>query len=287
MVEEHFGFSEPPFSITPDPRFLFLTRSHREALAYLRHGINERKGILVLTGEVGVGKTLMVRTLLSQLPDLVQTALVMNARLTFNQLLYLSLLDFGLEPKRRTKIDLLLALQEYILRLRDRGRTALLIVDEAQTLNAESLEGFRLLSNLETSTEKLLQILLVGQPELKAILSQHALRQLRQRIPGIYDLTRIPSDGVWEYVEHRIHVASGGRLSGLFSNDALAEVARYSNGIPRLVNQACDRALLVGYSRGADRIELEHVSEAIRELEMGYVGTTPIGSPEPQFRRGA
>lgn len=272
MYEEYFGFAEAPFQITPDPRFLFMTRSHRDAMAYLTYAIRERKGIAVLTGEVGVGKTLMVRTLLDQLPPEVETAVVMNARLTFTQLLYLALLDFGLKPTARTKVDLLLLLQSHLLALRDRGGTALLVVDEAQTLSADSLEEFRLLSNLETSTQKLLQILLVGQPELKAILSRHSLRQLRQRIPGICDLSKLQNGSVAEYVEHRLHVASRGRSTHIFSPEALEEVGRYSEGIPRLINQVADRALLVAFARGSDRVDVDHVYEAVRELEEGYVG---------------
>jgi general secretion pathway protein A len=278
MYEEHYGFGEPPFQITPDPRFLFLTRVHRDALAYLTYGIRERKGILVLTGEVGVGKTLMVRTLLDQMPENVSTAVVMNARLNFKQLLYLALLDFGVTPSGRSKVDLLLTLQEHLLRLRAKEATALLIVDEAQTLTPETLEEFRLLSNFETSTQKLLQVLLVGQPELKSTLSLHSLRQLRQRIPGICDISRLQPESVFEYVEHRLHLASDGRCSGLFAPGALVEVARYSNGIPRMINQICERSLIIGYAKGADRIGEEHVTEAARELDEGYVG-----SPTPLF----
>jgi general secretion pathway protein A len=274
MYEAHFGFGEPPFQITPDPRFLFLTRAHRDALAYLTYGIRERKGILVLTGEVGVGKTLMVRTLLERMPANVATAVVMNARLNFKQLLYLALLDFGVAPAGRSKVDLLLSLQEYLLRLRAKDATALLVVDEAQTLTPEALEEFRLLSNFETSTHKLLQVLLVGQPELNATLSLHSLRQLRQRIPGICDISRIQPESVAEYVEHRLHLASDGRCSGLFAPGAIAEVTRYSNGIPRMINQICERSLIVGYAQGADRIEECHVREATRELDEGYVGSS-------------
>jgi len=278
VYEEHYGFLEPPFRITPDPRFLYLTRSHRDALAYLTYGINERKGILVVTGEVGVGKTLMVRALMEQLPETVRTAVVMNARLTFLQLLYLALLDFGIQPPGRNKVDLLICLQGFLLRLSERGTTAVLVVDEAQTLTPDSLEEFRLLSNLETSTHKLLQVLLVGQPELKATLNQHALRQLRQRIPGICDLSRIPSESIGEYIEHRLNVASAGRCTRLFSPGGVAFVARYAEGIPRLINQVCDRSLLVGYAQGADRIEEDHVRQAVRELDEGYVGLGTSGS---------
>jgi general secretion pathway protein A len=272
MYESHFGFRESPFQITPDPRFLFLTQSHRDALAYLTYGVLERKGILVLTGEVGTGKTLMIRTLLDQLPPEIETAIVMNARLTFKQLMYLALIDFGVTPTSRSKVDLLLCLQEYLLSLRDRGGTALLAIDEAQTLTQEALEEFRLLSNLETNTQKLLQILLVGQPELKATLNQHSLRQLRQRIPGICDLSRLPTESVWEYVEHRLHVASDGVCHGLFTREAVEEITRYAEGIPRLVNQACDRALLVAYARGVDLVDGDHASEAVRDLELGFLG---------------
>lgn len=281
MYEAHYGFREPPFQITPDPRFLYLTKSHRDALAYLEYGVRERKGILVVSGEVGTGKTLLIRTLLHQLPPEVESAVVMNARLSFNQLLYLALLDFGVLPKSRAKVDLLVYLQEFLLGVRDRGGTALLVVDEAQTLTPDALEEFRLLSNLETNTQKLLQILLVGQPELKVALGQHSLRQLRQRIPGVCDLSKLPPESVWEYVEHRLHIASDGRCRGLVLRDAIEEIARYADGIPRLINQVCDRALLIGYARGADRIRESHVREAIQDLEDGFLGipgAVPTGS---------
>ena len=268
MYEAHFGLKEPPFSITPDPRFLYLTRSHRDALAYLHYGIEQRKGFLVLNGEVGLGKTLVVRTLLGQLPDDVETAVVMNARLSFRQLLYMALRDFGLNPPGHSKVNLLLTLQEFLLRARDRQANVVLVVDEAQNLSETSLEEFRLLSNLETTNTKLIQLVLVGQPELRALLNQRSLRQLRQRIPGIFDHSRLPSEAVREYIDFRTQVASHGRVSGLFEDEAVAEVVRLAAGIPRLVNQICDRALLVGYARAADRIALEHVRAAAVELEL-------------------
>ena len=267
MYESYYGLKETPFAITPDPRFLFLTRSHRDALAYLHYGIEQRKGFLALTGEVGTGKTLLIRTLLGQLPGEVETAIVMNARLTFKQLLYLALLDFNVQPAGRSKVDLLLALQQYLLRIRDKQGNAVLIIDEAQNLSEESLEEFRLLSNFETASTKLIQIVLVGQPELRGLLNRHSLRQLRQRIPGVYDLSRLPSEAVREYIDFRLAVASGGKMSGLFDPSGVEEVTRQSAGLPRLVNQVCDRALLVGYVKGAERISAEHVREAARELD--------------------
>ncbi len=275
MYESHFGLREAPFAITPDPRFLFLTRGHRDALAYLHYGIEQRKGLLVLTGEVGVGKTLVVRALLGQLPDDVETALVMNARLTFKQLLYMALLDFGVKPPGRSKVDLLLALQGFLLEVRDRRGNAVIIIDEAQNLSAENLEDFRLLSNLESTNTKLIQIILVGQPELRVTLNHRSLRQLRQRIPGMFDLTRLPAEAVREYIDFRVSVASDGETAALFDEQAIAVIARYSSGIPRLVNQLCDRALLVGYARGADRIEGDHAREAARELGLTDISGSP------------
>ncbi len=276
MYEAHFGLSEPPFSITPDPKFLYLTRGHRDALAYLHYGIEERKGFLVLCGEVGVGKTLVIRTLLGQLPDEVQSAIVMNARLSFRQLLYLALIDFGLEPPGRSKVELLLCLQEFLLRLRDRRGNAVLIVDEAQNLSEKALEDFRLLSNLEAANTKLVQIVLVGQPELRRLLAQPSLRQLRQRIPGIFDLKRLTPEAMAGYVDFRVSVAGSGRAGGLFSDEALDEISLRSDGIPRLINQVCDRALLVAYAKGADRVRREHVREAAEELEIGATGVSSI-----------
>lgn len=266
MYEAYFGLRESPFSITPDPRFLFHTRNHRDGLAYLHYGIEQRKGFLVLTGEVGTGKTLIIRTLLGQLPDDVETAIVMNARLSFRQLLYMALLDFNQNPPGRTKVDLLLTLQQYLLKVRNKKGNAVLIIDEAQNLSERSLEEFRLLSNLETTSSKLIQIVLVGQPELKTLLNKHSLRQLRQRIPGIFDLERLPAEAVHEYVDFRLQVASEGAVSGLFSPEALDQVARLSNGIPRMINQICDRALLIGYARGVEVIEPDHVVEGAQEL---------------------
>jgi len=269
MYEAYFGLRESPFAITPDPRFLFLTRSHRDALAYLHYGIEERKGFLVLTGEVGVGKTLVIRTLLGQLPDEVQSAIVMNARLTFKQLLYLALIDFGLTPPGRDKVDLLLTLQEFLIRMRERRGNAVLIIDEAQNLSEQALEDFRLLSNLEASNTKLIQIVLVGQPELRCLLARPTLRQLRQRIPGIYDLDRLAPETVREYVEFRLGVAGRSQPEPVFDEEALSEIGRRSVGIPRLINQICDRALLVAYAKGAECVQGSHVRAAADELEVG------------------
>ncbi|MBD3236735.1 MAG: AAA family ATPase [Candidatus Eisenbacteria bacterium] len=269
MYESFYGFQEAPFNLTPDPKFIFMTPDQREALAYLQYGIQQRKGLLVLSGEVGVGKTLIVRSLFEQLDETVETALVMNAKLTFKQLLHMALCDLGLQPGR-DKVQMLLTLQQYLLQLHQTGRTALLAVDEAQNLSSATLEEFRLLSNLETRSQKLLQILLVGQPELKTLLNSHDLRQLRQRIPGMWELSPLAPQGVGDYIEHRLRVASGNGLAHIFDEEAVAEVARYSRGIPRSINVLCDRALIIGYVYDRKQIDGAIVREAIEELEKGF-----------------
>ncbi len=275
MYEGFYGFQEPPFNLTPDPKFLFMTPDQREALAYLNYGIRERKGFLVLSGEVGVGKTLLVRALLDQLNGSVESALVMNAMLTFPQLLRMALLDFRVPLKGRAKVEMLLVLQQFLLDLHGAGRNAVIVIDEAQNLSPASLEEFRLLSNLETSREKLVQIVFVGQPELKALLGSHRLRQLRQRIPGICELHALARPGVGEYVEHRMRVASEGRVARLFDDEAVDVVSDFSQGVPRSINVLCDRALLIGYVRDRHQINADIVREAVEELERGF-------RPDPQ-----
>lgn len=270
MYEAFYGLREAPFNLTPDPRFLFMTPDQREALAYLKYGIQERKGFLVLSGEVGVGKTLIVRTLMDQLNGSVSSALVMNAMLSFGQLLRMALLDFGVTVKGRGKLDQLLALQQFLLATHATGGNALLVIDEAQNLSPASLEEFRLLSNLETSTAKLIQIVFVGQPELIDLLNSHKLRQLRQRIPGVCELHPLKPEGVGEYIEHRLRVASEGRVGQLFDAEALRAISAQTHGVPRLINALCDRALLIGYVRDRRRVGEECVREAIEEMERGY-----------------
>jgi general secretion pathway protein A len=283
--ESFYGLRENPFHITPDPRFLFLTPSHRSALNYLEYGIRERKGILVMTGEVGVGKTLLLRTLLQRLDSRSDSSLVMNARLTFKQLMVMALRDWNLPVRGRSKLDLLITLQEFLVDVRNRGGNAILIIDEAQNLTAEALEEFRLLSNMETSTQKLLQIVLAGQPELKVMLNQHSLRQLRQRIPGISEIRRLDPQGVAAYVRHRQRVAGLAAPSGwIFDDGALIEIARFTGGIPRLVNQLCDRALLLGYLQHRRTIGTGIIRQANEALRDGHLQTvaTGDGPEEPQ-----
>lgn len=269
MYESFYGLKEAPFNLTPDPKYIFMTPDQREALAYLQYGIQQRKGLLVLSGEVGVGKTLIVRTLLEQLDGSVETALVMNAKLTFKQLLHMALCDLGLHAGR-DKVQMLLTLQQYLLQLHQAGRTALLAIDEAQNLSTGTLEEFRLLSNLETRSQKLLQVLLVGQTELKTLLNSHGLRQLRQRIPGMWELSALAPEGVGDYIEHRLRIASDNGLARIFDDQAVAEIVRYSGGVPRAINVLCDRALIIGYVYDRKEIDAKIVREAIEELEKGF-----------------
>lgn len=270
MYKSFYQFLESPFSVTPDPRFLYLTPSHRDALAHLRYGVIEGKGFIVLTGEVGLGKTTVLRAFLEQVPTDMVTAAVLSTSLSFKELLFLALHDFGLDASEKSKAGMLAMLNTFLLGLRDKGKRGLLILDEAQNLSPDILEEFRLLSNLETATQKLLQIVLVGQPELKTKLSLHRLRQLRQRIPGICDLQPLDADQVRRYVEHRLRVAAGGQEPGVaFAPDVFEWITAYSNGVPRLINQVCDRALLIGYVDEKRLISREVVMEAIRDLERG------------------
>jgi general secretion pathway protein A len=270
VYKDFYGLRENPFQITPDPRFLYMAPSHRKALDYLEYGIRDRKGLLVLVGEVGTGKTLLIRTLLQRLDAHTETALVMNARLGFKQLLYMALRDWNLQVKGRTKMDLLLTLQDFLVQVRNRQGNAALIVDEAQNLSPVTLEGFRLLSNLETSTQKLLQIIFVGQPELEAILNRHDLRQLRQRIPGISRISHLNPQEVAAYVRHRLRVAGFSSPSGwIFEDGALLEISRFSGGIPRVINLICDRALTLGYLLHLECIDGGTIRQAHEDLQSG------------------
>ena len=267
MYLDYYGFREPPFSLTPDPRFLFLSERHRDALEHLLYGIRERKGFIQLTGEVGAGKTTLCRAALERLGPGVHTALILNPVLSSPQLLRTILVELGLEPSGRSDRALYLEqLNAHLLEQAHAGTDVVLIIDEAQDLSPELLEQVRLLSNLETDRQKLIQIVLIGQPELRRMLDDPALRQLRQRITVRYHLTPLDRDETELYVQWRMQVAGGnGRLA--FTPWALRAIHRYSGGIPRLINAVCDTALLAGYVAGDDQLTGRHVRRAVRELE--------------------
>lgn len=249
MYESFFGLNEPPFSLTPDPRFLWMSDTHREGLATLVYGITRRKGFLLLTGEVGTGKTTLLRAALNEVPPDTDTALILNTTdLSPLDLLKLIAAEFGIVAASESKSDYLIALNRMLLdRLRARKNTVL-IIDEAQNLDAAALEEVRLLSNLETDTEKLMQIILTGQPELLNLLEQPSLRQLRQRIAVEHHMEPLEPDQMGPYLAHRLAVA-GGRFSEIFAPGVEPVFYAFSVGCPRLISLLADRALLAGYAQ--------------------------------------
>ena len=276
MYEEYYGFTEKPFSLTPDPKYLFKSASHASAFELLQYAIRRREGFVVITGDIGTGKTTLCRALLEQIDRKTFTALVLNPFLAEEDLLRLVLQEFGVVSReeikrgrlaRVSKAELIETLNEFLLSLQALGAQALLIIDEAQNLPLQVLEQIRILSNLETEKAKLLQIVLVGQSNLKDLLRRAELRQLDQRVSIRYDLKPLTAEETSAYVQHRLSVAGGG-AAVTFAPKALARVHRYTGGIPRLINLLCDRALLSGYSAHTNRIARELVDSAAASLEL-------------------
>jgi general secretion pathway protein A len=265
MYTAHFGLKEPPFAIAPDPRYLYMSPQHRDALAHLVYGIGQGGGFVQLTGEVGTGKTTVCRCLLQQLPPHVDVALVLNPRLTSLELLATVCDELRIpysSPTDSVKV-LVDALYRYLLDAHARGRRTVLVIDEAQNLSVEVLEQIRLLTNLETDRDKLLQVILIGQPELAALLARPALRQLAQRVTARYHLQPLPERDTAACVRHRLRVA--GQSAMLFTPAALREVHRRSGGVPRLINLICDRALLGAYAHDRYRVDAQTVRRAASE----------------------
>jgi len=267
MYTSFFGLSEKPFAITPDPRYLYLSERHAEALAHLLYGINESGGFIQLTGEVGTGKTTVVRTLLSRLPHHADVAVILNPRVTPVEFLLTICEELGvpLDAADRDSVKQMVdALNRRLLSAHAEGRRVIVIVDEAQNLSAEVLEQVRLLTNLETATQKLLQIILIGQPELRELLDRTDLRQLAQRITGRYHLKPLSREETLQYVRHRLRVA--GASGEIFTPPALREMHRLSSGIPRVINVCCDRALLGAYTQEQRKLGPALVRRAAGEV---------------------
>ena len=267
MYLTFFGLNEKPFAITPDPRYLYLSERHAEALAHLLYGINEAGGFVQLTGEVGTGKTTIVRSLLAQTPKNAEIALILNPRMTAPEFLLTICEELGIgvqDSAPGSLKDLVDILSYYLLRAHAAGKRVVLVVDEAQNLSPDVLEQVRLLTNLETNTQKLLQIILIGQPELRELLSRNELRQLAQRITGRYHLNPLSRDETTAYVRHRLRVA--GATTDIFAPAALNEVFRLSQGVPRVINVICDRALLGAYSLDRHRVTATLVRNAAAEV---------------------
>jgi len=267
MYLSFFGLNEKPFSITPDPRYLYLSERHAEAMAHLLYGINEAGGFVQLTGEVGTGKTTIVRSLLAQAPKNAEIALILNPKMTATEFLLTICEELGIgvpDSATQSLKDLVDILSQYLLRAHAAGRRVVLVVDEAQNLAPEVLEQVRLLTNLETNTQKLLQIILIGQEELRELLARNELRQLAQRITGRYHLSPLSAEETTAYVRHRLRVA--GATADIFNRFALEEIYRLSSGVPRVINVICDRSLLGGYSQDRHRITGPLVRNAASEV---------------------
>lgn len=265
---DFYGLKEEPFSITPDPRYLYLSPRHREAFDLLTYAITNRRGFIELSGEVGAGKTTLCRAVLSSLPSHVHTALVLNPSLTETQLLRAILNDLGLAVKGRDRLSYIEQLNHYLLHVAREGIVVAVFIDEAQDLHAGVLEQIRLLSNLETDQHKLLQIVLSGQPELRDMLNRHELRQLKQRISVRCHLQPLNIEETASYIGHRLEVA--GAVSGAvnFAADAVELIYRHTKGTPRLINTVCDRALLAGYVGNTRRIGADEAMKALKEVEV-------------------
>ena len=268
MYNNYFGLTDKPFSIAPDPRYLFMSDQHREALAHLVYGVGEGGGFVLLTGEVGTGKTTVCRCLLEQIPESTKLAFILNPKLSATELLANACDELQIEyPEDPTLKQLSDALNQYLIEAHGRGQKTVLMIDEAQNLSSEVLEQIRLLTNLETNKEKLLQIILIGQPELKELLGRHELRQLSQRITARFHLEPLTEDECHTYVQHRLEVS--GFRDTLFDDKAVKELYHRTGGVPRLINVLCDRAMLGAYAKNRRIVDRSMVRQAANEVMGG------------------
>lgn len=289
MYHEYYGFVRSPFEMTPDPAFLYLGEAHREGLATLVYGVQSRKGFVLLTGEVGTGKTTLLHALLAQLDRNTLSAFIFNPRLDPLDFFRVLFDEYGIEKPCHTKAEYLLELNRFLIERLEQDQPTLLIVDEAQNLSAEMLEEIRLLSNLETPTSKLIQIMLVGQPELWDMLARPELRQLRQRIVLRHRLRPFNEDETTHYVEERLRLA-GYTGKGIFKRSALREIHALSGGTPRVINIVCDGSLLLGFGRDLSVIGSDEVREVGEDLGLERVAAperiNPSRTPSPGRRSG-
>ncbi len=271
MYCHFYGLKERPFNVTSDPAFFFLSIKHKEALAHLIYGVSQRKGIIVLTGEIGTGKTTLCRFFLNQLSKNVKTAFILNPHFQEIQLLEAIVKDFGISVKDTSRLRLVWELNKFLLSESESGNNIVLIIDEAQNLKPNLLEQVRLLSNLETDKDKLLQVVLVGQPELNRRLNLYDLRQLRQRIMVRFHITPLEPDEIKNYINHRLNIA--GSINNIeFTDEAIGLISSFSSGTPRLINMICDRALLAGFVAETKQIDSNIIKKCVEELESYFVG---------------
>jgi len=271
MYNSYFGFSESPFNVTPDPRFFYTNPVYLEAYANLRYGIEAKKGFIVITGEVGTGKTTLLRKLLHSLENTIHSTFTFNTCLSFPELLQVTLQDLGLAPTSTSKVTMLEQLNDYLIKQLKQSHSVTMLIDEAQDLSDEVLENLRLLSNLETDREKLLQIVLMGQPELETKLDQIRLRQLKQRVALRCRLGPLKDEEVGPYIDFRLRTA-GYEGTNLFHHDAVRQIFFYSKGIPRLINIICDNALLISYAESKKLVSADTIKEVARDLRIAPEG---------------
>jgi type II secretory pathway predicted ATPase ExeA len=267
MYEQHFGFLEPPFSVTPDPRFFYTNSFYQEAFATLRYGIESRKGFILITGEAGTGKTTLLRRFMRNVESTVHTAFIFNPHLDLNELLRLILNDLGIACFTDDKLTMMAQLNDFLIEQLRKDHVVSLLIDEAQNLSDEMLEELRLLSNLETDREKLIQIVLMGQPELERNLERQKLRQLKQRVALRCRLAPLEYEEVGPYIYSRLEIAGYSRKE-LFAADAIKKIAAYSKGIPRLINVLSDNALLIAYAGSQTKVSAKIIDEAAQDLRL-------------------
>jgi len=288
MYTQFYNLSEKPFNLTPDPKFLYLTPSHREALASMIYGINERRGFISITGEVGTGKTTLIYTLLKNLNEKVKPVFIYHTTTTFEQLLRTILLELDVPIGDEDKTSLLHKLNEYLIQRISQEETLAIIIDEAQNLPNETMEEFRMLSNMETCKAKLLQMLLVGQPELEIKLESENLRQLKQRIGIRRQIIPLNKKECEEYIEHRLSLVSSSN-SKIFTSDAISLIYRFARGVPRTINILCDNAFLIGYSLSRKKINAKIIKEVIKDMtvhiEEGLPSPNLVYSPLSFFKK--
>ncbi|MBF0522917.1 MAG: AAA family ATPase [Candidatus Omnitrophica bacterium] len=278
MYYRYYGFKEPPFNLTPNPHFFFESSQHTEALNTLLYAINQRKGFVVLTGDIGSGKTTVCRKLINKLSIRTRTALITNTHISGKDLLMSILDDLEIDYTPGSKAKLLFHINNYLIEQLKNDYNVVLIIDEAQNLTPSVLEEVRMLSNLETENEKLIQIVFIGQPELKKKLALSRLEQLRQRIAVYYDLSPLNREETINYIRHRLNVARGDEAQEIFTPEAFELIYEFSKGVPRLINQICDSALLSGYIYESDQIAGKIMCEAIGEsptMQLGGVKNVP------------
>lgn len=271
MYCKFYGLKERPFNVTANPAFFFSSRQHHEALSHLLYGVTQRKGIIVITGEIGTGKTTLCRFFIDQLDKNTKVAFILNPYFSEVQLLEVITRDFGIEVKNKSRLSFVWEFNRFLLAEAETGNNVILIIDEAQNLNPRQLEQIRLLSNLETEKDKLIQIVLAGQPELNRRLDLYELRQIKQRIMVSYHIVPLDKDGVREYIKHRLSTAgSDGRIK--FTEEAFYLISDFSGGIPRLINIICDRALLAGFVSETNAIDFNIINKCTEELGNYFIG---------------